>query len=131
MRNRSWMVIIGSLVLIAGLAAIGYLIYRAGVAQGAAVGVGTLDLAGPIMNPRPFLTGLLGFVLLLILLKFALRLILFPFLALGMGHRAWRYGHTGMRGKWLEGEDVPPFFKIWHERAHGTTPETTAETEDE
>jgi hypothetical protein len=36
-----------------------------------------------------------------------------------------------MRGKWLEDEDIPPFFKAWHERAHGLTPEHIGENEDE
>jgi hypothetical protein len=131
MRNRSWMVILGSLVLIAGLVGIGYLIYQAGVAQGAAIGVEAFAFGQPMVGLRPFFLGLLGFLLLLLFLKFVLRLIFFPFFAFGMGHRAWRYGHPAMRGKWLEDEDIPPFFKAWHERAHGLTPEHIGENEDE
>lgn len=125
MRNRSWMVLVGSLILIAGLAAIGYLIFQAGVAQGAEVGVEAYEFARPMYGPRPFLMGLLGFILLIFLVKFVVRLIFFPFFAFGMGKHHWRHRHPGMHGKWQEGRDLPPFFKDWHDRAHDPASEET------
>jgi hypothetical protein len=122
------MAVLGSLILIAGLAAIGYLIYQAGVAQGAGLGAEALEFTRPMVRPGGFLTGLLGFLLLIMLFKFTMRLFFFPFFAFGMGghHFHRRYG---WRGKWSERDDLPPFFKEWHERAHESEPEGTANSE--
>jgi hypothetical protein len=130
MRNRSWMVAIGSLILIAGLAAIGYLIFQAGVAQGAEVGVEAFEFAHPMYGPRPFLMGLLGFILVIFLVKFVMRMFFFPFFAFGMGRRHWRHRHPGMYGKWHEDKDLPPFFKDWHDRAHDPKAEEATESEE-
>ena len=131
MRNRSWMVLVGSLVLIAGLAAIGYLIFQAGVAQGAEVGVEAFEFAHPMYGPRPFLMGLFGLILVIFLVKFVMRLVFFPFFAFGMGRRHWRHRHPGMHGKWYESEALPPFFKDWHDRAHDPEAEGAPEPEEE
>jgi hypothetical protein len=125
------MVVIGSLILIAGLAAIGYLIFQAGVAQGAEVGIEAFEFAHPMYGPRPFLMGLFGFILVIFLVKFVMRMFFFPFFAFGMGRRHWRHRHPGMRGKWYEGEDLPPFFKDWHERAHSPSSEESTETKED
>jgi hypothetical protein len=129
MKNRTWMVVLGALILIAGLAGIGYLIYQAGVTQGAALGAEAFEFTRPIMGPRPLLTGILGFIALLFLLKLVTRLIFFPFFAYGMGRRHWRRHHPGMYGKWGYESDPPPFFRDWHERAH-TDPVDEPKTED-
>ena len=131
MKNRNWMVLLGSLILIAGLAGIGYLIFQAGVAQGAEVGIETLEFTRPMYGPRPFLMGLFGFILVIFLVKFVMRLFFFPFFAFGMGRRHWRHRHPGMSGKWHEGRDLPPFFKDWHERAHRPTEEEASETKED
>ena len=128
MRNRSWMVLLGSLILIAGFAAIGYLIFQAGVAQGAAVGVEAFGFAPAMFGPKSFLTVLLGFILVIFLVKFVMRLVFFPYFAFGMGRR---YRHPGMHGKWYEGEGLPPFFKDWHDRAHDPEAEGAPEPEEE
>jgi hypothetical protein len=124
------MVLIGSLILIAGLAAIGYLIYQAGVAQGAELGVEAFDSVPPMYGPRPFLFGLLGFILVILMFKLVLRMIFFPFFAFGMGKRHWHHRHPGMYAKWHQGEDLPPFFKDWHDRAHDPETAEAPETQE-
>jgi len=131
MKNRNWMVLLGSLILIAGLVGIVYLIFQAGVAQGAKVGIEAFEFAHPMYGPRPFLMGLLGFILVIFLVKFVMRLFFFPFFAFGMGRRHWRHRHPGMSGKWHEGENLPSFFKDWHDRAHDPEAEGAPEPEEE
>jgi len=114
MKRYGWMALLGSLIGLALLAGAGYLVYQAGVAQGAAGGAA----ARVFFGPGNLWTWILGVLLLLFLAKFVVRLIFFPFFAFGMGRRLSRWGHHPGRWGWDAERPVPPFFQAWHERAH-------------
>lgn len=118
MKRYGWMALLGSLLALVLLAGIGYLVYQAGVAQGAANGLAAGGTAGLFFGPGRLLTWILGFLALMFAMKIVMRLIFFPMFTAGMGRRFGRWGHYGPR--WPgNGEDrLPPFFQAWHERAH-------------
>jgi hypothetical protein len=121
MKRYGWMAALGSLIGLVLLAAAGYLVFQAGVAQGAAGDGATGFFIAPGLLP-----GILGVLVIFMFAKIVLRMIFFPFFAIGMGRR---FGHWGHRpGRWGMDEDrpVPPFFQAWHEHAHAI-PEEEAE----
>jgi hypothetical protein len=132
------------LVLVAGVAGLGYYAYTAGVSQGLidsgklvapATGVapgpmpyGGYPYYGPFFFHRPFGFGWGIFGCLIPVLFF------FLFFGLLRGVFGWRRhwgGHYyGMHGDWKQ--HVPPMFEEWHKQAHGETsapgkPDTGAE----
>ena len=117
--------IIGVLVGIALLAAVGGLAYQAGLAQGAAAQLGAAGeglrqfgpAGGRAFGVMPWLGFGLGFGLLGVFLK-GLFFIALVALAVRLVFRR-RWGH----GPWGPGpHDVPPMFAEWHRRAHGEGP---------
>jgi hypothetical protein len=121
--------IVSALVLIAAIAGIAYFAFNAGVAQGSPI---TIDApAGQSVQApypyyghgmpfhRPFGMGFGCFGILIPLFLFFLAMKAFRFMFWGP-----RFGHRmGGHGSWRHGWDengVPPMFKDWHDRAHGT-----------
>lgn len=125
MKRYSWIVVVGTLLLIASLAGFGLVIYQAGMAQGAAAGMETSDMVHPFVWARPLLTGLLAILLLVFLLRLAAHLILFPLFGPHWPHRfsgfpmhaPWR-----QRMAWDHEREIPDFIKQWHERLHQEDP---------
>ena len=128
--NNVGLRIIAALVLLAGLAAIGFFAYQAGVAHGSPITIqspsGETAPApypyygygyGMPLRPWGFGFGFLGCLIPLFL--FFLVFGAFRFLLWGprwgWGRRGW-YG-PGRHG-WGEG-GVPPMFEEWHKRSHG------------
>jgi hypothetical protein len=114
MKRYGWMALLGSLIAIALLAGAGYLVFQAGVAQGAAGGTAPQAIFGS----GNLWTGILAILLLLFFARSIVRLVFFPFFASGMSRRFGGWGHHPGRWGWNEERPVPPFFKDWHERIH-------------
>jgi hypothetical protein len=119
----SWIFrIVGAIILVIGIAAVGYFAYTAGVAQGqtaapvvSEAGQTALWHAGRGMHP---FAGFAFFPVLLCLAPFFLCLFIFMPLRMIFGpHRM----HMHMHGRWHgeEGE-VPPPVEEWHRRMHET-----------
>jgi hypothetical protein len=117
MTNHWILRVIGAIVLLVGIVAVGYVAYNAGLAQvqtavPAAQNIGPWH-GGPEWHP---LGGLLLLPLLLCLVPFFLCFFIFMPLRLIFGpHRM----HMRMHGR-CHGEegDVPPPFEEWHRRVH-------------
>jgi hypothetical protein len=117
------------LLVIVGIAGLGYYAYQMGVAQGMAQGApaGAAAAAAPYFWHRPMIFAPfwgLGCLIPLVLL----------FLVFG-GLRAmfWRghmMGHGGWRGRWSEG-GVPPMFEEWHKRSHEQKADAPGESKPE
>jgi hypothetical protein len=114
--------IVGVIILLTGIAAVGYFAYTAGVAQGqtavpvvAETGSAELWHAGWGSHP---VRGLMAFPALLCLAPlFLVFFICMPLRMLFGPHR----GHMHMHGRWHDGgcgEDVPPPVQEWHRRMH-------------
>jgi hypothetical protein len=117
MKNYWILRVIGAIVLLVGIVAIGYVAYNAGLAQSQtavpAAQFVTLWHGGAGWHP---LGGLLLLPFLFCLVPFFLCLFIFMPLRLIFGpHRM----HMRMHGDWHGEEgDVPPPFEEWHRRAH-------------
>jgi hypothetical protein len=121
--KNSWVWrVVGALILLAVIAAVGIFAYNAGLAQGQASalaphagafgwGARTLGLGvlpGLILFPILFFAGLF---FLWIFVFLPLRLIFGPY-------------RMRMHGRWhAEEGGVPPFFEEWHRKAHENKPE--------
>ena len=112
---------IGAIVLLIGIAAVGFIAYNAGVAQGQTVAPAVQSLA-------PWRGGMVGHPLAgLIFLPFLFCLVplflgFFIFLPMRMMFGAHR---MHMHGRWHGGEEgegsVPPPIEEWHRRMHEKT----------
>lgn len=119
----SWVVrILGVIILVIGIAAVGYFAYTAGLdqAQTAAPVISAVEESAPLHTSwglHPF-RGLAFFPLLLCLAPFFLCLFIFLPLRMIFGpHRM----HMHMHGRWHDEEcEVPPPFEEWHRHMHET-----------
>jgi hypothetical protein len=135
--NRSIVLkIILTIVLIAALAGLGFVVFNAGVARGMAF-AGRLP-QGEGLRALPYFGmpharmyygyggfGFLGFltpIFLIILIFFAIRGLFWR------GPRTWSHMHSGYwgglskQGDWEH--NVPPMFEEWHRRVHEKSPES-------
>ena len=112
------------LLVLVGIAGVGYYGYQMGLAQGAAhvapaAGAAAAAVPPYYWYPHPFFPfwglGCLIPLFLLFLIFGALRM------AFWRGHAM---GHGGWRNRWSEG-GVPPMFEEWHKRAHDQKPADT------
>lgn len=121
--------LVGTLVLVAGLVGIGMLIYQAGMAQGASTGAEIPEMIHPFIWGRPLLTGVITILLLLFLLRLVAPLFLFPLFGFHL-HR--RFPGAPMRGLWKHSRgwdherQMPEFIKHWHDRLHQDDPSAEA-----
>jgi hypothetical protein len=127
--NNTGLRIVSALVLIAALAGIAFLAFRAGVAQGSPI---TVEAPSGEVVPAPypyygygmhlhhpfgFGFGFFGFLILLFLFFIALRAFRFLFWGPRWGHH---HGQGPWGRHWENG--VPSMFEEWHKRAHGEPP---------
>lgn len=120
MKYRVLFSIVGTLVLVCGLIALGFYVYNLGVISAADESV-ELPLRVHHYGHFPSIFGVIFTVIgFLILLKIAVPMILFPLFGIGfMGaKRHWRRG-----GPWhwrhMDWEDgVPPMVRSWHRHMH-------------
>jgi hypothetical protein len=120
MKNRVLFTVVGILVLVVGLIALGVYVYNLGAAS-AADDSAELPLRLREYVPFPSVVGIIfaaiGFM---ILLKIAVPMILFPIFGIGFwgARRHWRrYGPW--HGHPMEWEDgIPPMVRSWHRRMH-------------
>jgi hypothetical protein len=127
MDGKVWLRILSAVVVVAAVGAIGYLAFGAGVAQGAgsSLAAASQGQAGPygapyFWRPFPFFGfGCLGPLFALFLLFIALRA--FSFLFWGPRWAHWGHMGHGWRHGWDEEGGVPPRFREWHDRVHGST----------
>ena len=119
--SRPWRVLVGALLAVLAVVAIGVAAYDAGVAHGLAQQVSVT--AGPGAYPYPYYWhrpwGFGIFFPLLFALLF-LRLVFWG----ALGHRRF-YGRGYCGGGRY---DVPPAFEEWHRRAHERGPQDPAPT---
>jgi hypothetical protein len=127
MAEKVWLRILSAVVVVGAIAAIAYLAFGAGVAQGAGSG---LSAAAPgqsiaygapyFWHPFAFLGfGCLGPLFALFLIFIALRAVSFLFWGPRWAH--WGHVRHGWRHGWDEEGGVPARFREWHDRAHGST----------
>jgi hypothetical protein len=126
--RNTWLWTSSVVVLFAAVAAIGYLSFGAGFAQGASsqIAAGTQAQQGPALggyavpyfwHPYPFFgLGCLGPLLAVFLFFLVLRTIRFLFW--GSRGEHWRHMRRGWHHGWDEEAGVPPMFQAWHDRAH-------------
>lgn len=119
----SWIIrIVGAIILVIGIAAVGYFAYTAGLAQGQTAAPIATTMEETAAWHTPFgwhpLRGLVFLPALFCLAPFFLCLFIFLPLRMIFGpHRM----HMRMHGRWNGEEcDVPPPFEEWHRRAHET-----------
>ncbi len=120
MKNRVLFIVVGILVLVVGLIALGVYVYNLGAAS-AADESAELPLRLREFGPFPSALGIVFAVIgFMILLKFAVPMILFPLFGIGFWgvRRHWR-----RYGPWhchpMDWEDcVPPMVRSWHRRMH-------------
>ena len=126
MDGKVWLRLLSAVVVVAAVGAIAYLAFGAGVAQGASSGLGATTPGQPgayggpyFLHPFPFLGfGCFGPLLALFLLFIALRAVSFAFWGPRWAH--WGHMRHGWRHGWDEEGGVPPRFREWHDRAHGS-----------
>lgn len=128
MSEKFWFRLGLTLLLLAGLVALGVFVYNLGVARGAAIGANWAEMPSPQVGMRlygfnEFLGfGLLalGLPLLLVFLFFGtVRRMMFMRWMVG-GPRHW-YGHRHWGGPGHHGEvpeHIPPFVEEWHRKMH-------------
>jgi hypothetical protein len=130
MNGKIVMRVVSALVLLAAVAAIGYLAFNAGIAQGAAgIAQGQIQVqpgsvphayyASPFYGHHFLGLGCLGPLLVLFLICMALRAMSCLFWGPRWGH----HGHWGhMHGPWKDRGNsecgAPPMFQEWHARMH-------------
>ena len=133
MDGRVWLRILSAVVVVAAVAAIGYLAFGAGVAQGAGSSLAAVAPGQPgahgapfFWRPFPFLGfGCFAPLFALFLLFIALRAVSFLFGGPRWAH--WGQMRHGWRHGWDEEDGVPPRFREWHDRVHGSTRPDKAE----
>ncbi len=142
MKRNVWIGIAVTVLLIAALVVVGVIFYNIGISRGVSAAA---DLEGfvfpggplshkayieggaegfPILLHRfpPFLMGLLGFLLLIVLLRALARVIFFPLfgfgaMRVGPHYPGWRpMGRYACRG-WDE-INTPDFIQKWHSQMH-------------
>jgi len=121
MRNRNWIILVGTLILLAGLGGAGVLVFQAGAAQGASAGVEHTEAIRPMILGAPLLKIGLSIVIVFFLLKLASHVIFFPLLGMGMHARRWRataHGPWMSPGPWGKDQNIPAFFNTWHAQSH-------------
>jgi hypothetical protein len=121
MKNRVLITVVGILVLVVGLIALGVYVYNLGAAS-AADESAELPLRLREYGPFPSVLGIiLAAIGFMILLKIAVPMILFPLFGIGFwgARRRWRrYGPWHWHSMdWEDG--VPPMVRSWHRRMHG------------
>jgi hypothetical protein len=118
MKNYWIFRVLGALVLLVGIAAVGYVAYNAGLAHGQTA-VPAAQLVAPMYRSGEWhgMPGLSVLPFLLCLAPFFL--CFFIFLPLRMIFGPHRMHMMHMHGRWHGEEgDVPPPFEEWHRRAH-------------
>lgn len=135
MNRRIVLGVLIGLVLIVGVATMGYYAYQAGVAQGLVesgkLAVEPASPEGQVYHYRggPFFLhhrfgfgfGFLGCLIPLLFFFLLTRLLFWP------RRWFWGWGHGGPGGHWGHGHGpwehgAPPMFEEWHRRAHGSPP---------
>ncbi len=142
MKRNVWIGIAATVLLIAALVVVGVIFYNIGISRGVATAAdleGFVFPGGPLSHKvymeggvegfpvsvhrfPPFLMGLLGFILLMVLLRALARVIFFPLFGFGamrMGphHPGWRPMGRYACGDWDE-MDTPAFIHKWHSQMH-------------
>ena len=120
MKARIVFSIVGTLVLVVGLIALGTYVYNLGVTSGLEE-TGEVPIGHHHFWPFSSVLGPIFAVIgLMILLKFALPLIFFPLFGIGFMGARWRRYRCGPRHwKHMDWEDgVPPVVRSWHEHMH-------------
>jgi hypothetical protein len=120
MKNYWILRVIGALVLLIGIAAVGYIAYNAGLAQGQTAVPAAQFVAPMYRGGEGHGFGLSGlFFLPFLLCLVPLFLCLFIFLPLRMIFGPHRMHMMHMHGRWHGEEgDVPPPVEEWHRRMH-------------
>ncbi len=120
MKNQVLLTVVGILVLVVGLIALGVYVYNLGAAAAADESV-ELPLRLREFGPFPSVLGIFFAVIgLMFLLRFAVPMILFPLFGIGFwgARRRWRrYGpwHWHHMDHPTDWEDcVPPMVRSWH-----------------
>jgi hypothetical protein len=120
MKNRVLFSVMGTLVLVCGLVALGVYVYNLGAVSAMEEGV-DLPMFVHYKGHFPSIFGVIfGFIGLMILIKITFRMIMFPLLGAGpMGARKrWRgYGPWHWHPMNWE-DDVPAPVRSWHRRMH-------------
>jgi hypothetical protein len=135
MSGKFWLRLGMTLLLIAGLVALGVFVYNLGVARGATIGANWAEMPVPQAGMRPYgFHGLFGFGLLALGLPLILAFLFFGTVRRLMfmrwmagaagGFRHWHGPrHWGDRGHPGEGsEHIPPFVEEWHRKMHESQP---------
>jgi hypothetical protein len=126
--SNSWLVrIVGVVILVIGIAAIGYVAYTTGVAQGQTVAPVTAEVAETdtwqaAWGMHPF-RGLAFLPVMFCLAPFLLCLFIFLPLRMIFGAPRMMFGppwmHMRMHGRWHDCEgEVPSPFEEWHKHMH-------------
>lgn len=120
MKNRIFFSVVGILVLVCGLIALGFYVYNLGAASAVDENV-ELPTYTWHFGRFPSVFGVvLAFIGFMILLRIAVPFILFPLFGIGFwgARRHWRtYGPRHWRRMdWEEG--VPPMVRSWHRHLH-------------
>ncbi|MGB2894782.1 MAG: hypothetical protein WBB65_01290 [Anaerolineales bacterium] len=151
MKKNIWIGIAATVLLAAALVVVGVVFYNIGASRGAFTAVNLEGIAfpgGPLSQKvyieggdgfpvllhrfPPFLMGLIGFLLLIVLLRALARLIFFPFFGFGAmrgspRHPGWRpMGRYACRD-WDE-MDTPAFIHKWHSQMHDAEESDEADT---
>lgn len=142
MKRNVWIGIAATVLLIAALVVVGVVFYNIGISRGVSAAA---DLEGfvfpggplsqkvfleggaegfPVFMHRfpPFFIGLLGFLLLMVLLRALARLIFFPFFGFGAMRGGPHYPGWRPMGRYAcmdwDEMDTPAFIKKWHSQMH-------------
>lgn len=115
-KNNLWARAFFALLLTITLVALGFILFRAGVAFGSSeIAVTTPIAVGPF---GALFLAVFGFILFFFALKLIFGALLFPV----MGMRRWRgYRHPRFKRMWMPGKwdaDNRDFIKEWHRRLH-------------
>ena len=126
--TNSWLVrIVGVVILVIGIAAIGYAAYTTGVSQGQAAAPVAIEVEGTGAWQAPWgmhpFRGMAFFPGLFCLAPFFLCLFIFLPLRMIFGSPRPMFGppwlHMRMHGRWHDcGDEVPSPFEEWHRHMH-------------
>jgi hypothetical protein len=132
MKNRIFFSVVGILVLVCGLIALGFYVYNLGAASAADQSVELPAHPWHFGYFPPLLGVAIAVIGFMFLLKIAIPLILFPIFGIGFwgARRHWRgYGPRHWRRMdWEEG--VPPMVRSWHRHLHEMAADDEAPAEE-
>ncbi len=120
MKNRIFFSVVGILVLVCGLIALGFYVYNLGVSSAADQSV-ELPAHPWHFGYFPSVFGVaLAFIGFMILLRIAVPLILFPLFGIGFwGARRHWHGHGPWHWRRMDWENcAPPMVRSWHRHLH-------------